>query len=94
MADFIIKSRRRKDYTQFTARIETDTLDNIKKIVEDNNLISINEFINDCLKFAIDNLLVLTLWLIFVSLSSVFKLMLPILIIPLYDLYFIYLDII
>ncbi len=56
MADFIIKSRRRKDYTQFTARIETDTLDNIKKIVEDNNLISINEFINDCLKFAIDNL--------------------------------------
>ena len=59
MADFIIKSRKRKDYTQFTARIETDTLDNIKKIVKDNNLISINEFINDCLKFAIDNLKVL-----------------------------------
>ncbi len=56
MADFIIKSRKRKDYTQFTARIETDTLDSIKKIVNDNNLISINEFINDCLKFAIDNL--------------------------------------
>ena len=59
MADFIIKSRKRKDYTQFTARIETDTLDNIKKIVKDNNLISINEFINDCLKFAIDNLKIL-----------------------------------
>ena len=59
MADFVIKSRKRKDYTQFTARIETDTLDNIKKIVKDNNLISINEFINDCLKFAIDNLKVL-----------------------------------
>lgn len=56
MADFVIKSRKRKDYTQFTARIETDTLDNIKKIVKDNNLISINEFINDCLKFAINNL--------------------------------------
>ena len=56
MADFVIKSRKRKDYTQFTARIETDTLDNIKKIVKDNNLISINEFINDCLKFAIKNL--------------------------------------
>ena len=56
MADFVIKSRKRKDYTQFTARIETKTLDSIKKIVKDNNLISINEFINDCLKFAIDNL--------------------------------------
>ncbi len=56
MAEFIIKSRKRKDYTQFTARIETDILENIKKIVKDNNLISINEFINDCLKFAIDNL--------------------------------------
>ncbi len=59
MADFIIKSRKRKDYTQFTTRIETDTLDNIKRIVKDNNLISINEFINDCLKFAIDNLKIL-----------------------------------
>ena len=59
MADFIIKSRKRKDYTQFTTRIETDVLDNIKKIVEDNNLISINEFINDCLRFAIDNIKIL-----------------------------------
>ena len=59
MADFIIKSRKRKDYTQFTTRIETDTLENIKRIVKDNNLISINEFINDCLKFAIDNLKIL-----------------------------------
>ena len=59
MADFIIKSRKRKDYTQFTTRIETDTLENIKGIVKDNNLISINEFINDCLKFAIDNLKIL-----------------------------------
>ncbi len=56
MSDFIVRSRRKKDYTQFTARIETDTLDSIRKIVDDNNLISINEFINDCLKFAIDNL--------------------------------------
>ena len=56
MADFIVKSRKKKDYTQFTARIETDVLDNIRSIVNDNNLISINEFINDCLKFAIENL--------------------------------------
>ena len=56
MSNFIIKSRKKKDYTQFTARIETDVLDSIRKIVDDNNLISINEFINDCLKFAIQNL--------------------------------------
>ena len=56
MADFIVKSRKKKDYTQFTARIETDTLENIRQIVNDNNLISINEFINDSLKFAIQNL--------------------------------------
>lgn len=56
MADFIVKSRKKKDYTQFTARIETDVLETVRKIVNDNNLISINEFINDSLKFAIKNL--------------------------------------
>lgn len=56
MADFIIKSRKKKDYTQFTARIETDVLESVRKIVNDNNLVSINEFINDSLKFAIKNL--------------------------------------
>lgn len=56
MADFIVKSRKKKDYTQFTARIETDVLENVRKIVNDNNLVSINEFINDSLKFAIKNL--------------------------------------
>lgn len=56
MSDFIVKSRKRKDYTQFTARIETDVLDSIRKIVDDNDLVSINEFINDCLKFAIENI--------------------------------------
>lgn len=56
MADFIVKSRKKKDYTQFTARIETDVLENVRKIVNDNNLISINEFINESLKFAIKNM--------------------------------------
>ena len=56
MADFIVKSRKKKDYTQFTARIETDVLESVRKIVNDNNLVSINEFINDSLKFAIKNL--------------------------------------
>lgn len=59
MADFIVKSRKKKDYTQFTARIETDLLEDIRKIVDENNLISINEFINDSLKFAIKNLKVM-----------------------------------
>lgn len=56
MPVFMIKSKKKKDYTQFTARIETDVLDRIRKIVSENNLISINEFINDSLKFAIKNL--------------------------------------
>ena len=56
MADFIIKSRKKKDYTQFTARIKTDVLENVRKIVNENNLISINEFINESLKFAIKNM--------------------------------------
>ena len=56
MADFIVKSRKKKDYTRFTARIETDVLENVRKIVNENNLISINEFINESLKFAIKNM--------------------------------------
>lgn len=59
MADFIVKSRKKKDYTQFTARIETDVLEDVRKIVNENNLVSINEFINDSLKFAIKNIKVM-----------------------------------
>ena len=51
MSDFIVRPK--KEYEQFTCRIETDLLDNIRKIVDDNNLPSINEFINDCLRYAI-----------------------------------------
>ncbi len=59
MSDFIVKSKKKKDYTQFTARIETELLENIRKIVDENNLESINEFINASLKFAIKNLKVM-----------------------------------
>lgn len=59
MSEFIVKSKKKKDYTQFTARIETDLLENIRKIVDENNLESINEFINASLKFAIKNLKVM-----------------------------------
>lgn len=56
MADFIVHTRKKKEYEQFTCRIESELMDNIRKIVKENNLTSINEFINDCLRFSIDNL--------------------------------------
>lgn len=56
MKDFIIKKRSRKDYEQFTCRIEVNLLSKIKKIVCDNNLGSINNFINTCLDFAVNSL--------------------------------------
>lgn len=40
-------------------RIETDILENVRKIVNENNLVSINEFINESLKFAIKNMKVM-----------------------------------
>lgn len=54
MDKFVIK--RRGDYVQLTCRIEEDLLDRIDKIVLEYNLISRNSFINDCLRFALDNL--------------------------------------
>lgn len=59
MSDFVIKRRKKKDYEQFTCRIEAELLDKIRKIVADNDLPSVNEFINECLKYSIDNLKVM-----------------------------------
>ena len=56
MPEFIIHPKKKKEYEQFTCRIETDLMDNIRKIVAENNLTSINEFINECLRFSIDNI--------------------------------------
>lgn len=56
MAEFIIHPKKKKEYEQFTCRIETDLMDNIRKIVKDNDLKSINGFINECLRFSIDNI--------------------------------------
>ena len=53
MSDFVIHSKKKKEYEQFTCRIETELLDNIRKIVNENDLTSINEFINECLRYAI-----------------------------------------
>ena len=59
MADFVIKARKKKEYEQFTCRIESDLLDEIRDIVKKYRLASVNEFINQCLKFSIDNLSVM-----------------------------------
>ncbi len=56
MSEFIIRTKKKKEYEQFTCRIETDLMDKIRNIVVENNLTSINEFINDCLRFSIDNI--------------------------------------
>ncbi len=59
MTDFVIKSRKRKDYEQFTCRIETELLEELRNIVAKNNLPSVNEFINECLRFSINNLTIM-----------------------------------
>lgn len=59
MPDFVIKSRKKKEYEQFTCRIETELLEKVRKIVVENNLQSVNEFINECLRFSIENLTVM-----------------------------------
>ncbi len=56
MPEFIVHPKKKKEYEQFTCRIETDLMDNIRKIVTENNLTSINEFINDCLRFSLDHI--------------------------------------
>ena len=54
MKEFIVK--RRKNYVQRTCRIEEDLLDKIESIVLEYNLPSANSFINECLRFALENL--------------------------------------
>ena len=56
MNEFVVKRRSKKQYEQFTCRIEKELFEEIKKIVLDNDLKSINEFINDSLKYAIENM--------------------------------------
>lgn len=56
MKEFVVKKKLRKDYEQFTCRIEVETLKQIRNVVLENNLDSVNRFINDCLKFALDSM--------------------------------------
>lgn len=53
MKEFIVK--RRKNYVQFTCRIEEEVLEQIKHIALDYDL-SVNEYINECIRFALENM--------------------------------------
>lgn len=56
MNEFKVEKRSKKDYVQFTCRIEKDLLEKSKIIVLDNDLKSLNQFLNDCIRHAIKNL--------------------------------------
>lgn len=54
MKKFIV--RKRGNYVQRTCRIEEEVLEKIEQLVVDYNLQSTNSFINDALRFAIENM--------------------------------------
>lgn len=59
MSEFVIRVKKKKEYEQFTCRIEADLLEEIRKIVIDNDLPSVNEFINECLRYSMDNITIM-----------------------------------
>ena len=56
MAKFVIKQKKKKEFEQFTCRIEADVLEKVKRTVLDYNLPSVNEFINECIKYSLENM--------------------------------------
>lgn len=56
MPDFVIKQKKKKDYEQFTCRIESKLLERVKRTVLYYNLTSVNEFINECIKYSLENM--------------------------------------
>jgi len=56
MSDFIVKRRAKKEYEQFTCRIEVELLEKVKRTVLDYNLKSINELINMCIEYSLENM--------------------------------------
>ena len=55
MAEFIVKKK--SNTVQRTCRIEEELLDRIQEIVFTCNLPSVNGLINDCIRFALDNMM-------------------------------------
>ena len=56
MSEFVVKKHNKRKYIQHTVRIEENLFDKLKEVSERNNLPSFNEFINDCLRFSMNNL--------------------------------------
>lgn len=56
MRDFIV--RKRSHTIQRTCRIEEELLDRIEEVVDTCNLPSVNSFVNECIRFALDNMLI------------------------------------
>lgn len=52
--------RKRGKLKQITCTLEKDVVATVRKIVNDYNLDSMSSFINDCVKFSMDNLEVMT----------------------------------
>lgn len=48
--------RKGVEYTHYSWKFEKSTLEEVKRTVLDYNLMSINDFINDCIRFAIDHM--------------------------------------
>ena len=54
MDKLIIKRKIKKEYEQFTCRIEVDLIDKLREISKESN-ISINEIISECIKYGLNN---------------------------------------
>ena len=48
--------RNKKNCEQFTCRIESEVIEKLKRNVLDYDLPSMNDYINDCLKFSLENM--------------------------------------
>lgn len=56
MNEFIIHKKKRNKYVPLTLRLEENLYNKSKDIVLKNDLKSVNQFLNDCIRFAIENL--------------------------------------
>lgn len=56
MSKFIVKAKRKMEYEQITCRIERDLLEEIRDIVEKNELGAVSDFIINCIKYTLENL--------------------------------------
>lgn len=52
---FIVKRRKKIEYEQFTCRIEIELMKKLRKLSIQTNTPSLNELINESIRFALDN---------------------------------------